>query len=98
MHLVDVGCSRDYSQWIILGLGTIMELGGLPCPTDDLLKRLFCAVPQPTPAEHKATASKFPIKPALGLDMDACTPVHPFAYLANLSVAMLLFWSARLST
>ena len=79
-----------------------MELAGLPHPTDDLLKRLLRAVPQPTPAKRKAAASEFPIEPALGLlrsDVDACTPAHPFAYRADLGmVVLLLFWPARLST
>ena len=76
-----------------------MELAGLPCPTDDLLNRLLRAVPQPTPAKRKAPTSKFLIKPSLGLlhlDIDACMPAHPFAYHADLGMAVLLLFCAAL--
>ena len=102
MHLADAGRSRDYSRWIISGLGTIMELAGLPHPMDDLLKWLLRAVPQPTPVKHKAAVAEFPIKPALGLlhaDVDSCMLTHHFAYWADLSMAiLLLFWPALSST
>ena len=42
LHLVKSGRSRDY---VVSGLGTVMELAGFPWPADALLRRLLQAAP-----------------------------------------------------
>ena len=54
LHLVESGCSRDYTRRAVSGLGTVIELAGFPRPADTLLRRLLQAAPQPDSCERKA--------------------------------------------